>query len=58
MVIYLAASRLVKYPPGVMKTKSKKGDLGLFDHVPWGLNRLRTGPRNQKRNDKQRDKVN
>ena len=40
-----------------MKTISKKSVLGLCDHVPWGLSRLKTGPRNQK-NDKQHDMVN
>ena len=31
-----------------MKTRSKKSVLGLFGHVPWGLSRLKTEPRNQK----------
>ena len=49
---------VVIYIPGIMKTRSKKSVLGLFDHVPWGLNTLKTGPRNQNKNDKQRERVN
>ena len=32
-----------------MKRRSKKSDHGHYDHVPWGLNRLKTGTRNQKK---------
>ena len=32
-----------------MKTRSKKSLFGLFGHVPWGLSRLKTGPRNGKK---------
>ena len=33
------------------ETRPKKSVLGLFDHVPRGRSRLRTGPKKTKKND-------
>ena len=49
---------LCYYIPGVMKTRPEKSVLGLFDHIPWGLSKLKTGPRNRKKKDKQCERVN